>query len=247
MTKVIVLLFLSLSSYGEQAKLVFSLKKVVEYNEFKTKAVFTLLDNGKYSFKTSTGGFHLCTGSPSGSFKGKLNKKELETLVKQFEEMDKVCSKLKSCSNKKNNENKNSFDWSLLGWGDYSNKQYFFKGSAKRPKLFTKIFELEKTLYSNPETSLTIKKESHKNNKLRLSVKYLGKDHFEFIKDDSSFIVLGSKKQRRLNPGQYIVKKLHSGETTFYTIDTKIHKLRKSDYLIYSPPSKEGINACIVI
>lgn len=247
MKKILVLLLLSMSCYAEQAKLVFSLKKVVEYNDFKTKAVFTLLDNGKYSFKTSTGGFHLCTGAPSGSFRGQLKKKDLDALVSNFKKMDKVCSKLPSCLEKKDSKNKDLFDWSLLGWGDHADKQYFFKSSTKRPKLFTKVFDLEKTLYKNPDISIAIKKESVAKNQLKLRVKYLGKGHFEFINNTSSFIVFGRKKQRRLSPGPNKVKKLHSGESAIITIDTALHKLKENDYLIYSPPFKEGVNACIII
>ena len=244
MIRLVTLLFFYILCYSVEAKLVFSLKKVVEYDDFKQRSVFTLLDNGKYSFKSTTGGFHLCSNSPSGSFNGKLNEKNTQDLIKYFKDMDQSCSELSSCSTRKV---QNSYDWSLLGWGDYSDKQYFLSNDTKRPKLLTKIFNLEKQFYQIPEFSIEIKKGKITKNQINLNIKYLGKDHFEFIGNNSSFVVFDKNKQRRLKSKVQKSINIQSGKTIKFSIDKMSNDLKEGDYLIYSPLHKSEISACIVI
>jgi hypothetical protein len=244
MIKLFIVSIFALTISSVQAKLVFSLKKTVEYDDFKTQSVFTLLDSGKFSFKTTTGGFHLCSDYPSGSFKGTLDKKDLKELTDYFKEMDKTCSKLDSCSIKKV---QNEYDWSLLGWGDYSDKQYFLKSDSKRPRILTKVFQIQKKLYQNPEFSIKIDKIKKSSEKVNLKIKYSGKGEFEFSGNNSSFIVLGKKEQRRLGTKLQRNSVIHSGHSINFSIDIKSNNLNKGDYLIYSPPHRSEISACIVL
>lgn len=242
-------LLISSSAWAASSKLVFSLKKVVEYDDFTVKSVFTLLDNKKFSFKTSMGGFHLCSAEPAGDFNGRLSKQKYLEIIKNFKSMDKLCSKLKSCQTKRDRSASfKDYDWAILGWGDYSDKSYFLYSSTKRPKLLSSIMNLNKSLYQNAKLLLKIEKVKLTKSKAYFDVSYKGKGEFEFGTNPSNFIVMGKDGQRRLAPSKHShVMKIRPGMSKKFSLDVKKHKLQKGDYIIYSPVYKFELTPCVVL
>lgn len=247
MKQIISTFFLSLIFFGNSYadKLVFSLKNSVEYNNLKTKNVFTLLESGKYSFETTSGGFHLCSGMPSGQFSGRVSSSKLKELINHFISLNETCKNLESCSTKK--REKMSYDWSILGWGNYADKSYYLKSSSTRPKLLESVFELKDKLFQQTTLSLKIQKISYKKDILEMKVSYTGKGHLDFGVDTSNFVVLGKKKQRRLPSGHQSVVHIHSGHAKIIKLNLKGMDLEKGDYIVYSPQFKHELTPCLIL
>tara|TARA_R110002072_G_scaffold534_2_gene3551 strand:+ start:94240 stop:94989 length:750 start_codon:yes stop_codon:yes gene_type:complete len=238
-------IFISYSIFS--AGLVFSFNKVVEYDEFKTSSTFVLLDNGRFSFKTSTGGFHLCSGERVGEFNGQLNNDDYKKLLADFLKVEKSCAEIDSCDSDSKKRSSDSFDWSIFGWGKYSKKKYFFTGGTQRPQLFDTIFKLEKKFYQNPEVSLKLTKIKETKKEVKLHLHYLGKKSIDVIKNEGMFVKVDKNSQTRLIGKSSGVKNLKNDDSIYFSFDKEKYKLEKGDYLVYSPPSKNNLNPCIVI
>lgn len=91
-----------LPGLSEAGNLVFSLEKRTHYSDFSAHSTFTFMDDGSYSFETSTGGFRLCSGLPAGKFSGQLDRAQTETLLSSFKEMGAACKALDNCETSAN-------------------------------------------------------------------------------------------------------------------------------------------------
>ena len=227
-------------------KLVFTLEKHTDYGEFTAMSMFTLLDNGHYSFETSTGGFRLCSGAPAGRFHGRLDQAQTETLLEAFNQVEEACKAIDACSS--SGKRPGSYDYAVLGWGDYSNQAYFISGGTELPYLFRRVFELEGELYDEPERGLSLEIVDETADQIRLRAHYVGESPYPFAAGSWAFLLLGAGPARALPDSIYDpedVKTLHSGDSTTMTLDKEQSGIEAGDYLVYAPA--RDLHPCVVV
>lgn len=246
----IVVTLLLLTSAQAEEKLLFSVEKREEYTFLQTQYNFTILESGKYDFKTNTGGFQLCSGQPAGKFSGELDPAKLKKIKKLFFNLEDECKKLETCETKVDIKKRNHFAWSISGWGDYADRTYYFSGLTKAPKFFEYLFSIEKDLYQEKRRTLSLIKKEETAETIRLELRYDSRDKLKqtVVKNLEAFMVLRGNELRRLETDSEMKVIEYEGHAhLIHSLNKEKYNLRPGDQIIYLPSKTEGLNPCIEI
>ena len=234
-----------LPGLSEAGNLVFSLEKRTHYSDFSAHSTFTFMDDGSYSFDTSTGGFRLCSGLPAGKFSGQLDRAQTETLLSSFKEMGAACKALDDCETSADRWG-GHYEYSVVGWAVYSKQTYFIQGGSSLPNLFQRLFELERTLHESPDRALYLEITEDTPDQIHLQARYIGEDPYPLAAGPWAFLRVRVGSQR-LGSGVNTdeVEVLQSGQCEMLALDKRQHSLKEGDYIVYAPA--RDIHPCVVI
>lgn len=239
----------SLSGEAEDsARLVFTLRNRTFHDEqLHGEASFILLDNGKFRFETTTGGFHLCNDAPAGDFSGRMDAVQMAALIDAFMELDDACEELDGCSRRRGGDRTHDHDWSVLGWGRYAEREYYLTGGPL-PDLFQRIFALEKGFYDDPERALALRVVEQTPERLLVSARYQGDEPYPFIISPQAFLLFSDDGSRRRLAGETVeIRTLKNGESTTFTLNTKRHQIEDGDALVYTGQGERKLNPCAIV